>query len=255
LDGIRTGERGREIAELIARMAQIQDRLARDDARRHFHSTYLRTTRAVAAELETGSLGGFVDPPWVERWDVEFAKLYLAPFDAWDRTGTAPGPWASVFRSARDQPGLQPLRHILFGINVHVNFDLPQALLAVITDDGFDDPAMRARRERDHVHIDLVLASRVSAEDQEVEGRTLLDRVLSPLNRLSTKRFLKEAREKVWRNAIVLSRARREGPEALRARIEELGALCAARVEDLIAPGQVLIKLARRGFGVLLPDA
>jgi hypothetical protein len=255
VDGTRTGERGREIDELIARMERIQEALARDDARRHFHSTYLRTTQAVASELDTGALGGFVDPPWVERWDVEFAELYLAPLDVWDRTGAAPGPWASVFRTARDQPRLPPLRHILFGINVHVNFDLPQALLAAITDDQFDDPALRAKREQDHVHIDHVLASRVSAEDQELEGRTLLDRALAPLNRLSTRRFLKEAREKVWRNAIMLSHARREGGDALQARIAELADLCAARVGDLIAPGQVVIKLARRGFGVLLPGA
>ena len=52
-----------------------------------------------------------------------------------------------------------------------------------------------------------------------------------------------------------LNRARRTGPEALQGRIDELADLCAARVEDLIAPGQVVLKLARKGFGVLLPDA
>jgi hypothetical protein len=31
--------------------------------------------------------------------------------------------------------------------------------------------------------------------------------------------------------------------------------LCAGRVRDLTAPGQVLLRLARRGFGVLLPGA
>ncbi len=59
----------------------------------------------------------------------------------------------------------------------------------------------------------------------------------------------------MWRNAIVLSRARRAGPEALQAKVDELAVLCAARVQDLIAPGQVLLNLARRGFGVLLPEA
>jgi hypothetical protein len=253
VDQTQAGER--EIDALIARMEAIRRQLDPEDGRRHFHSTYLRTTRAVASELENARLGGFVDPPWVERWDVEFAALYLAPFETWDRTGAAPGPWASVFRTARDRPDLPGLRHVLFGINVHVNFDLPQALLAVITDPEFDDADVRARRQRDHVHIDRVLASRVSAEDEELEGRTLLDRLLAPLNRVATRRFLKEAREKVWHNAAALSRARRHGPEALRTRIGELEALCAARVDDLIAPGQVLLKLARKGFGVLLPDA
>ena len=53
-----------------------------------------------------------------------------------------PGPWRQSF-SAADLP---PLRHVLLGINAHINFDLPQALLALITDDEFDDPALIARR-------------------------------------------------------------------------------------------------------------
>src|SRR5437899_2038121 len=105
-----------DIAALIGKMEAIEARLSPDDARRHFHSTYLRTTRAVARELETAGLGGFIDPPWVERWDVIFAELYLDPFDTWDRTGHAPGPWAAVFETTRAQPNLPALRHVLFGI-------------------------------------------------------------------------------------------------------------------------------------------
>ncbi len=44
------------------------------DPRRHFHSVYLRTTQAVAEEIRTAALGGFLDPEWVERWDVAFAQ-------------------------------------------------------------------------------------------------------------------------------------------------------------------------------------
>jgi hypothetical protein len=96
----------------------------------------------------------------------------------------------------------------------------------------------------------------VSAEDELIGGkRSLLDRLLTPLNRAGTKRFLVEAREKVWRNAKVMSAARRQGPDALAGRIAELDALCSARVADLVAPGQVILKLARRGFGVLLSGA
>jgi hypothetical protein len=187
---------------------------------------------------------------------VIFAELYLNALDAWNGGGETPGPWEVAFRTARDEPGLQPLRQILFGMNVHVNYDLPQALLGAITDEEFDDPVLIARRARDHQHIDAVLLSRVSAEDELIGGkRSLLDRLLTPLNRAGTKRFLVEAREKVWRNAKVMSAARRQGPDALAGRIAELDALCSARVADLVAPGQVILKLARRGFGVLLSGA
>jgi hypothetical protein len=146
---------------------------------------------------------------------------------------------------------------VLFGINAHINYDLPQALLAVISPADFDDPALVRRREADHRHLDDVLSARVSAEDQElgaVSKVTLLDRLLRPANRAASRRFLAEAREKVWRNAIVLDRARRVGEERYAEVLAELERLCTARLADLTAPGPVLLRLARRGFGVLLPQ-
>ena len=34
---------------------------------------------------------------------------------------------------------MPPIRHLLLGMNAHINYDLPQALLEVITDQEFDD--------------------------------------------------------------------------------------------------------------------
>ena len=158
--------------------------------------------------------GLFEDGPWVEAWDVVFADLYLDALDAdLAGAGRVPRPWRLAF----DAPaGLPALRHVLLGINAHINYDLPQALLAVISDDEFADPALLARRRRDHERIDGVLAAQVAAEDDELarrRPRTLLDRLLQPLNRRASKRFLREARQKVWHNTVALQRARRAGPE------------------------------------------
>jgi len=79
--------------------------------------------------------------------------------------------------------------------------------------------------------------------------------LMTPFNRRATTRFLKESRAKVWRNARALSLAHREGPAPLRARVLELGALSAGRVADLGRPGNVIRRLARDGFGVLLDGA
>jgi hypothetical protein len=78
--------------------------------------------------------------------------------------------------------------------------------------------------------------------------------MLKPFNQAATKRFMKESRRKVWRNAVALSAARIEGPAVLKARLAELEELSRRRIEDLRVPGQVLIKLAVRGFGVELPE-
>jgi hypothetical protein len=59
----------------------------------------------------------FEDPDWVQRWDVAFAQLYLDAGDAASR------PWRLAFSAPAELP---PLRHVLLGINAHLNYDLPQ---------------------------------------------------------------------------------------------------------------------------------
>ncbi len=243
-------------------MEAVGHRLAaEDDPKRYFHATYLRTTRAVRDEIERG---GFADPGWVERWDVAFAGLYLDALARYEETATTSGPWQVAFDEARRAGAvsagrpLPPLRHVLLGMNAHINYDLPQALLAVIDPEVFDDPLAIASREADHRHIDTVLAARVAEEDRELARielpgtRTRVDRLLAPLNTAGTRRFLRESRRKVWGNARQLDRARRQGPDRYAALLADLEDLARARVADLAAPGQVILRLARRGFGVTL---
>lgn len=239
------------VAAVVAEMQKRLENLSPEAAHRAaFLGTYLRTTEAVGAAVDTGS---FEDPEWVERWDVVFAELYLHAHDADAAGDTAkvPRPWRLAFEAP---PELPALRHVLLGINAHVNYDLPQAMLAVISPDDFNDSILIGRRRRDHERIDTVLAGRVKAEEEGGRAeQTRLDRLLAPLNRLSSKRFLKEARQKVWHNVGELHAARVEGDDAYRARLAELEVLSAARIADLLAPGQVLLRLAVAGFGVVLP--
>jgi hypothetical protein len=244
------------IPALVSRMrADLVGLRETDDRRRFFHATYLRTTEAVDEEIRRG---GFADGPWLERWDLIFAGLYLDALDADLRGEPVSQPWRVAFDAARDRADLPPVRHVLLGMNAHINYDLPQALIGAITPAEFDDPGVLTGREADHRHVDDVLLARVGAEDAEltsVSRRSLLDRLLAPANRAATKRILTEARAKVWRNTQALDRARRQGGDEYAAVLAELEKLCATRVADLTAPGQVLLKLARIGFGVVLPGA
>jgi hypothetical protein len=245
---------GGGLAALIARMeTDLAQLRTTNDARRFFHATYLRTTRAVAQEIVRG---GFADPGWLGRWDLAFAGLYLRALDADRRGEPVTKPWRVAFDAARDRPDLPPLHHVLLGMNAHINYDLPQALLAVISPADFADPHVLASRDADHRRVDEVLAARVDAEDVElraVSRTTLMDRLLRPANRAATRRILAEARAKVWTNTSVLDRARRAGPDRYARVLAELEVLCADRLIDLTTPGPVLLRLARRGFGVLLP--
>jgi hypothetical protein len=242
------------IDALIGRMESLLAPLeASGDPRRFFHVTYLRTTRAIRDALEAGA---FSDPDWVERWDIAFADLYLDALRA-DSAGEAvPLPWAVAFHAGRQQPARPALRHVLLGMNAHINYDLPQALLMVISGGEFEDPAITARRRADHERIDEVLARQVSAEDAELSRlagpRSLVDTVLGPVNQAATRRFLRESRAKVWDNAMELNAARALGPAAYAERLGDLETLSEARVAELVRPGQVLLRLAVYGFGVRL---
>jgi hypothetical protein len=246
----------------VSGIGSIDDVLARfekltppaGDEKRHFHGVYHRNTVAVKEDLEHG---GFLDPAWVEPWDVVFANLYLDAIERWNRGEPPSGPWRIAFEAAEDQ-AITPLHHVLVGLNAHLNNDLPQALLAVLSDAELADRELVSRRYRDFAHIDGIVVRRVKEEDlllREVEepgDRTWVDRLMTPFNRSASKRFLKEARYKVWRNAFELAAARRLGPEAYSARLRELETLCVAKVQELLRPGKVLIRLAYIGYGVLL---
>jgi hypothetical protein len=243
---------GRSVAALVARMGQLLAALEADgDPARFFLGVYLRTTVAVGAAIDAGD---FEDPAWVEEWDVDFAGLYLDALTAHRRDpASPPRPWRLAFGA---RPDLPPEAHVLLGMNAHINLDLPQSLVRVIPSAEFDDPVTLERRRRDHGRIDRVLASRVAHEDAELHRaggrRTPLDRLLAPVNRTASQVFLRESRRKVWANARRLDAARRRGPEAAAARLADLEAAAAARVDDLLRPGPVLVRLAVRGFGVSL---
>src|SRR5438132_13932936 len=79
------------IDRLIERMKAILAAFPPLDPRRHFHSVYLRTTQAVAEEIQTAGLGGFLDAVWVEAWDVAFAQPPGGPGSVVGRPGEHAG--------------------------------------------------------------------------------------------------------------------------------------------------------------------
>jgi len=237
------------IGAVVATLQQRIDALPADQVhRRAFITTYQRTPLAVGEAVYAAF---FEDPDWVVQWDVAFADLFLVAHDSDQAGGSVPRPWRLAFHA---DPKLPTLVHLLLGMNAHINYDLPQATLSVITDQDFQDAGLIDRRRRDHERIDKILASRVAAEDHEIGGaRRLVDQILAPLNRMSSRRFLREARQKVWLNVGELQQARLDGADVYLARLEELEVLSAAKIADLLRPGPVVLRLAVTGFGVTLP--
>jgi hypothetical protein len=240
---------GSTIGDVVDQLQQRIDALSYHQVhRRTFITTYQRTTQAVGDAVDAAF---FEDPEWVVRWDIAFANLFIVAHDADQGGGPVPRPWRLAFQA---NPELPTIVHLLLGMNAHINYDLPQATLSVITDQDFEDSVLIDKRRRDHERIDKILSGRVSAEDHAIGGaRSMLDRILTPANRLSSRRFLREARRKVWLNVAELQEARLASAQAYKTRLAELEVLSAAKIADLLRPGQVLLRLALTGFGVTLP--
>ena len=163
--------------------------------------------------------GGFPDPGWVERWDVAFADLYLDAVEA-ARGGPAPArPWDVAFSAPTGRPAPAPPRP--------ARHERPHELRPAPVAAGLSSPSPSSTIPRSWPPAAPTTSTstrswwpRVGAEDSELEAvggpRSLTDRLLQPLNRLATKRFLRESRAKVWANTRLLDTARRTGPERLR---------------------------------------
>ena len=222
-------------------------------AQRTFLATYRRTTLAVGEQIAQGR---FEDPDWVDRWDVVFADLYLGALEA--RARGQPrcrgrGGWPSTRRA-----DLPPLRHVLLGINAHINYDLPQALLAVISPEDFADAVAAgpaAARPRADRRDPVRRGSRPRTPSSPRRRRcTILDRVLQPLNRAGLQAVpARGATEGLAQHRRAQRAPGSAEPRRMPTRLAELEVLSAAKIGDLLAPGQVLLRLAVAGFGVTLP--
>ena len=141
------------------------------------------------------------------------APIYLNALDTeLDGGGRVALPWRLAFAAS---PDLHPLRHALLGINA-------------------------------------VLASRFAAEDDELAatgGAAMLDRLLTPLNRLGSERFLREARQKVWHNTLELHNVRVAGSQEYAVRLAELETGVAAYDRESTFTPPAVAPTRARGLG------
>jgi hypothetical protein len=122
-----------------------------------FNRLYLTITQGVLERLYSG---GFADPAFLSRLDVEFAARYFDALRAWsDASPRCPQVWAGLFRRIPG-PGSRPLPSASAGINAHVNFDLPFALVTTFDHLG-TDPIDDSDQHRDYLQVNALFAAAV----------------------------------------------------------------------------------------------
>jgi Family of unknown function (DUF5995) len=92
-----------------------------------FNHLYIGTTTKVAERL---SAGGFAAPAFICALDVQFALRYLTAVRGMAIDAEAvPRSWQLVFDPREEA---SPMARMAAGVNAHINFDLPFALLAAL---------------------------------------------------------------------------------------------------------------------------
>jgi hypothetical protein len=188
------------IEDVVAAMRAIEAALPERDGVRWFNLLYRRVTEAVQTDA-----GQWEDWPFLQRFDVEFAKLYFEAVVSWesDRARTARA-WRPVFQARSDEKVI-PLQFALAGMNAHINNDLVIALDRLAQSDR-QYPMRDGKRYRDFQRVNDVL-ERVEAELRPLLATGVIhdiDVALGDLDTLLAIWKVRNARETAWTNGEVV---------------------------------------------------
>jgi hypothetical protein len=197
LDDVLAGPAPATIADVVARMRAIDERLAAEDGVAAFNRLYLAVTEAIQAEAPT-----FDAPEFLARLDVRFAVLF---FDTL-RTQAAPMPhaWRPLVE-ARGRPGVIPLQFALAGMNAHINRDLPVALVETWVERDLE-PRRGGPEHADFLRVNALLAvTEARVKQSFVTGPLrLADDALGRLDDVLAMWKVERARDAAWTNAETL---------------------------------------------------
>lgn len=223
-------------AALLGRMqAHVRQWKTSGDARAIFLECYLVMTRNMVAGLHGTAFG---DPRWVHVLLHRFAGYYFQALDGYETDGTAPPPvWQVAFdHAARND--VQPVQHLLLGVNAHINYDLVLTLDEILAPEW---PRLaektRALRYADHCGVNRVIAKSVDAVQDAVIGprmplMRLIDAVFGPVDEYLASRLIEDWREDVWQHVrrLLACRTPSERADVLQA-VEDEAMQVARRLE------------------------
>lgn len=192
------------IDDVIAYLDALTERSIVENSRiGYFAALYNRVTRAVRIGIQQRA---FDDNARMERLDVLFANRYIDAAERFRRGESITSSWKVAFDAAGDT-GLSVFRHLILGMNAHINLDLGIAAAAVVPSGGLD------ALQSDFNRINDVLGSLlpvVEAQLGEISPRLgVVTRAGHELDRIDERAgnfSMTTARDGAWRLAQRLSR-------------------------------------------------
>lgn len=196
------------VPDVLARLRAIQATadatppLHDKDGVASFNHLYTVITTDVLQKLQARDF--FADNDWLAELDVQFARRYLAAFEAYG-TDRAPKSWRVLFED-RGIEAVSPLQFALAGVNAHVNFDLAFAVVATCEARRVELGAGSQRD--DYQRVNRIFADHMSDLRHHFEGRIERDLDTSFIARIEnhvddlcvigTRDLAWEVAERVW---------------------------------------------------------
>ncbi|MEU4622174.1 DUF5995 family protein [Actinoplanes sp. NPDC023801] len=164
-----------------------------------FNKLYHTITENVLERLYAGK---FKDPAFLARLDVEFAARYFDALRYWTEGSPAcPGVWAGLFCRVPG-PDARALPSAIAGVNAHINFDLPFALVTTFDHLG-SDPVDGSDQHQDYLQVNDIFAEEIPGLRRGYLDRwqLLIDTMNGDLDDWWQGEMVEYTRNVAWRNA------------------------------------------------------
>jgi hypothetical protein len=194
-----------DVPAVVDQLTKLQDILDRvppllgSNPLADFNKLYLRITTSVLERLYAGS---FADPAFLSRLDVEFAARYFDAIRAWsDASACCPRVWAVLFGRVAG-PDCRPLPAAAAGVNAHINFDLPFALVTTFDHLG-SGPVDDSDQHHDYLQINDIFAEAIPGLRRGYleKWQLLIDTMNGDLDDWWQGEVVDYTRNVAWRNA------------------------------------------------------
>ncbi|MDT4990761.1 MAG: hypothetical protein QOH97_653 [Actinoplanes sp.] len=194
-----------DVPAVVDQLTKMQDILERvpplhaGNPLADFNRLYLTITESVLERLYAGS---FADPAFLSRLDVEFAARYFDALRQWSDSSTCcPRVWKVLFGRICG-PRLESSSSAAAGVNAHINFDLPFALVTTFDHLGCD-PIDDSDQHRDYLQINDIFAEAVPGLRRGYldKWQLLIDTMNGDLDDVWQGETVDYTRNVAWRNS------------------------------------------------------
>lgn len=193
-----------DVADVVTQLADLQVLLQKttpEDSENPvaaFNHLYWTITRKIHECLQQDVFG---DPEFLTLLDVEFAGRYFNALRLWGQSAAdTPEAWKVLFRRLNDRD-IRSLPAAVAGVNAHVNFDLPFALINTWKALGSGPSA--EQQHRDYLFINQVFYDEIPGLRRcyETSWQLFIDRLNGGLDDWYQDRIVKVARDLAWTDA------------------------------------------------------